>query len=155
MRALALIALLLADTATLERCAEILPEIDVAATEAGVDPSVIFALVWHESRCRPIEAQHPRDVTGTGQVSWPTWGRFLAGEGFLEPDLLDARMGTLAIGRALAQLEVEYPEAEPWRRLCLYGGGPEALKYKESCHYSTLILGLAAGLRGSQEVALR
>ncbi len=122
------------DPASLARCEELRPEAEVAADLAGMPVSTILALLYIESRCRPLEGRYA-PVAGHAQIDWRVWGRLLAAEGWAEHELLTP-WGVVAAGRVLRSIREWWPRAEPWRVQCLYSDGVRALRYRTHCAYS-------------------
>jgi hypothetical protein len=122
------------------RIAESWQDIEVAADEAGIEPSLVAALLVEETGLVPLEGWYV-DVTGVGQVSWPTWGPLLSGEGWTSGDLLDVRMGVLAVGRVLAHLGQVHADrlVTDDLLLCAYGCGTAALGWSVDCRYSRAV----------------
>ena len=141
-RWLPLLSLLLAASAgaspldpdSLARCEALRPEAEVAADLAGLPTSTILALLYVETRCRPLEGRSA-PVAGHAQIDWRVWGGLLSAEGWAEHELLTP-WGVVAAGRVLASIREWWPRAEPWRVQCLYSDGVQALRYRRSCPYS-------------------
>lgn len=122
------------DPASVDRCRELAHEAEVAADLAGLPASTILALLYVETRCRPLEGRYA-PVAGHAQIDWRVWGRLLSAEGYSEHELTSP-WGVVAAGRVLGSIREWWPRAEPWRVLCLYSDGVRALRYESSCPYS-------------------
>jgi len=134
------------------RCAELAPELEIAAEEAGLPAEVLQAQCLHETGGLAIEGRRA-DVTGVLQVSWSTWGALLAAEGFTAGDLLDPEQSVLAAGPVLRSIATRWPGLTVAQRLCAYGVGADAVRLGwQTCRYSDRVLGLARGLRGQRKL---
>lgn len=116
------------------RCADLGPEIEVAADLAGLPVGLVAAVLAVESGCEAVEGRLG-DVAGTGQIRWSTWGPLLAAEGWDEGDLLCPVWGTLAAGRVLGAIRERWG-LPAWQVLCAYSDGSAALRYRRDCIYS-------------------
>jgi hypothetical protein len=133
------------DQASLARCEELRPEAEVAADLAGVPVQTILALVYHETRCLPLPGRtHP--VHGYAQIRRATWQQALDEAGLTLADLYSP-MGVVAAGLILGEIRQSWPWAEPWRLLCLYASGVDALDYQRDCPYSRAVAAIERGWR--------
>ena len=115
-----------------------------AAWVAGLEPrhaTVLAALVAHETHYRPLHGGRRGCCWGPGQVSWGSWGELLRRHHVAqEPeDLLDEYTGLLAAAMVLAQLQRRYGRSLEIT-LCMYGAGPQALRWRTDCQYSRAVM---------------
>lgn len=140
----------MADPGAWSRCMDLWPEAELAADEAGVEPRVIMAVLMVETGCRAMEGQRS-DVTGVGQVSWPSFRRLLEAHGYRGDDLLDPIMGTRAVGTVLGYLLNEYGFIE-WKALCLYNIGPRAANLEKPCRYASTVQWIANHVQKNMDI---
>lgn len=131
------------DPDSLARCEELRPEAEVAADLAGMKVGTILALLYVETRCRPLEGRYA-PVAGHAQIDWRVWGSLLSAEGWTEHELLTP-WGVVAAGRVLGSIREWWPRAEPWRVQCLWSDGVVALRYRRDCPYSRAVASVERG----------